>query len=78
MCYYLKNDSKYLYIWQKKIKLKMKYSWFNKTENEQYHLEDKELLNYQRMKGEECINVISENIPSKRIFKKRLKQIKGC
>ena len=34
-----------------------KYSWYNKTLKEAFFWESKDLLNYQRMNGDECVNV---------------------
>lgn len=46
-----------------------KYSWYNKTENKIYLWEDKELLNYQRMNNNVCVNVERDNLSKKQMLK---------
>lgn len=45
---------------------KAKYSWYNKTTKKAYYWEDKELLNSQRRNNEDCVNVESDILISKK------------
>lgn len=49
----------------------LKYSWFNVTKNKEYKDEDKELLNIQRMAGDECTNVTSGMFTKKQLRKRK-------
>lgn len=39
-----------------------RYSWFNVTTNTPHYLEDREMLNKQRLNAEECINVTPSKV----------------
>ena len=47
-----------------------KYSWYNKTLKEAFFWESKDLLNYQRMNGDECVNVEADRLSSKKEMSK--------
>ena len=47
-----------------------KYSWYNKTLKEAFFWESKDLLNYQRMNGYECVNVEADRLSSKKEMSK--------
>lgn len=47
-----------------------KYSWYNTTTKKSHYWEDKEVLNFQRRNGEECVNVESDILISKKQMSK--------
>lgn len=50
------------------------YSWTNVTLGKDFQFEEKELLNVQRMRGEECINVTNDIGKTKKYIRKHTKK----